>query len=229
MIPDPTDLRKKFQTFKALNSYFLTFEGIEGAGKSTHIKALKNHLESVGYRVIILREPGGTKFGEKLREAILQSETPLHPLAEAHLFASSRAQLLFEVTLKELEIPKTIVIYDRYIDSSFAYQGHGCNLGIDTIIDIHSHYPLNILPNLTLYIEISLETSLYRQRIRDNQKDYFESQDTSFYQKLIEGYKKAIEYFPERIQIINGEKDVEGVFEEILSTVNKLISHELNN
>ena len=106
-----------FQPPSFPSSYFLSFEGIEGSGKSTQLKILQSYLEGLGYRVIILREPGGTNYGEKLREAILASEEALHPIAEAYLFASSRAQLLKQVVLKELSVEKTVVICDRYIDS----------------------------------------------------------------------------------------------------------------
>ena len=193
----------------------LSFEGIEGAGKSTHINKLKEDLENEGYTVFITREPGGTKFGEKLREAILCSDVPLGPIAEAHLFASSRAQLLKELTLEKLKIPKTIVIYDRFLDSSLAYQGVARGLGIETILEIHSHYPLTTVPNLTLYIEISLETSKHRQKLRGNEKDYFESEKDPFYRSLIEGYTIASQIFKDRFAVIDGEKSIDGVYEQI--------------
>lgn len=204
-----------FSAPKNSNSYFLSFEGIEGAGKSTHISRLKHDLEKIGYRVILTREPGGTVFGEKLREAILQSTTPLDPIAEAHLFASSRAQLLKELTLKELKTEKTIVIYDRYIDSSLAYQGIARGLGIEAVLQIHQHYPLTVVPHRTFYIRIGLETSLNRQTIRNNAKDYFEAENQNFYSKLIEGYEQALQLFPERFSLIDGERSMDEVYLQI--------------
>ena len=205
------------------SSYFLSFEGIEGSGKSTQLKTLKIYLEGLGLRVIVLREPGGTTFGEKLREAILASKEALHPAAEAYLFASSRAQLLNQVILKELSKEKTIVICDRYIDSSIAYQGHARGLGAGTILKIHELPPLNFLPHQTYYLDIDLEISFERQQIRGGQKDYFESENKDFYQKLIEGFEEASLLFPSRIKKIDGRREEERVFADIKNYVNKLI------
>ena len=94
-------------------SFFISLEGIEGSGKTTQIKHIEKLLIDKGYRVLTLREPGGTEFGEKLREAILKSSTPLHPLAECHLFLASRAQLLKEKILPFLLVPKSVIILDR--------------------------------------------------------------------------------------------------------------------
>lgn len=207
----------------APNSFFLSFEGIEGAGKSTQIKKSADYLAEKKYRVIQLREPGGTIFGEDLRSAILNSKTKLHPVAEAHLFASSRAQLLFEKTIEELKQPNTIVIYDRYIDSSIAYQGFGRELGPEFILDLHKVYPLNIMPHRTIYIRIDLKTSLHRQKIRGLDKDYFESQDSEFYEKLICGLDYAAKKFPERIKIIDGTLDTDDVFGQITNSLDQLI------
>lgn len=217
------ELLQRFQSFNKKDRYFISFEGIEGAGKSTQITRFKELVESLGYSVLLVREPGGTPFGEKLRQAILQSSAPLDPIAEAHLFASSRAQLLYEKSLKHLEKPKSVVIYDRYIDSSLAYQGVARGLGFKTILEIHSHSPLTILPTLTFYIKISLDCSLKRQTMRNQQKDYFESETQEFYKKLIEGYDRASLTFPQRFAIIDGEQDIEGVFKQIKSTWNQLV------
>jgi dTMP kinase len=204
-------------------SFFLSFEGIEGSGKSTQILNLKNFLEKKMFRVIILREPGGTSFGEKLRSAILNSAAPLHPLAETFLFLASRAQLLDEVTLKELAIPNTVVIYDRYLDSTLAYQGVGRNLGAKTILEAHKIFPLNLVPHLTFYLKISLETSLKRQEKRERDKDYFEAQKNNFHQKLIEGYNQAAELFPQRIATVDGERKEAEVAQDVFAMVNQLL------
>ncbi len=204
-------------------SFFLSFEGIEGAGKSTQIVSTKEYLESQGFRVLILREPGGTPFGEKLRQAILNSKSELEPISEAYLFASSRAQLLTEVTLKELNTPGTIIIYDRYLDSSIAYQGVARGLGVETILNIHNVFPLNLIPHKTFYLKISPETSYGRQRIRNAPKDYFESRGKDFYENLVAGYNMSCELFPDRISVIDGSKNLEQVFESIKEELNTLI------
>ncbi len=208
-------LLNKFIAPATNNSFFFSFEGIEGAGKSTHITRLKSDLEKLGFNVILTREPGGTVFGEKLREAILKSSVPLDPIAEAHLFASSRAQLLKEVTLKNLEKEKTIVIYDRYLDSSLAYQGMARGLGAETVLQIHQHFPLTIVPHRTFYLRIGLETSLQRQAMRNNDKDYFEAENQSFYRKLIEGYDLAMSLFPLRFCLIDAEQSIDHVYRDI--------------
>lgn len=217
------ELLQQFRPPAFPGSFFLSFEGIEGAGKSTQIVRIKEYLESKDFRVLILREPGGTPFGEKLRQAILNSTSELEPIAEAYLFASSRSQLLTEVTLKELNTPGTIVIYDRYIDSSIAYQGMARGLGVDTVLQIHNVFPLNLMPHKTFYLEISADTSMGRQTIRNAPKDYFESRGKDFYEKLIQGYNTSIDLFPDRISVIDGSRDLDSVFESIKEEINTLI------
>jgi dTMP kinase len=204
-------------------SLFLSFEGIEGAGKSTQIVKTKEFLESKGFRVLVLREPGGTTFGERLRGAILESKAKINPVAETHLFAASRAQLLDEVILKELSVAGTVVICDRYIDSTIAYQGHAGSLGVDKVLDWHDCFPLNLTPHRTFYIRIGLETSKNRQRVRGAPKDYFESQNDDFHLKLIEGYDQAASLFPNRIKVIDGERDFEKIQTDIEQELTELI------
>lgn len=220
------DLLNSFRSPAFPGSYFLSFEGIEGAGKSTQILKVKDHLESKNFRVLILREPGGTPFGEKMRQAILETKTEITPLAEAHLFASSRAQLLSEVILKELEVPNTVIICDRYIDSSMAYQGHSRGLGIANILEIHNTFPLNLVPHLTFYLRINVETSEVRQKIRNAPKDYFESKGVEFYKKLIVGYDTVAELFPNRIMTINAEVTTDQMSFIINDAIDKLIAQK---
>ena len=207
-------------------SYVISFEGIEGAGKSTQIVKAKEYLESKGFNVIVLREPGGTSFGEKLREAILTARNDLHPLAEVHLFASSRAQLLSEVTLKELAEPGTIIIYDRYIDSSIAYQGVARGVGVDTILSVHGQFPLNLMPHKTFYLHIPLEVSHLRQKMRNAPKDYFEREGDDFYAKLIEGYELSASIFSDRVIKIDGSGEAQNVFQEVTAHLDQLISKD---
>lgn len=217
------ELLNSFRAPAFPGSYFISFEGIEGAGKSTQIVKLKNYLELKDYRVIVLREPGGTPFGEKMRQAILETKTEITPLAEAHLFASSRAQLLSEVILKELSVPNTVVICDRYIDSSMAYQGHSRGLGIVNVLDIHNAFPLNLVPHLTFYLRIDVETSELRQKIRNAPKDYFESKGVEFYKKLIIGYDTVSELFPNRIMKVDAQVTADQMSFIINDAIDKLI------
>lgn len=218
------ELLSSFRSPAFPGSFFLSFEGIEGAGKSTQIARVKSFLEDKNYRVLILREPGGTPFGEKMRQAILETKTDITPLAEAHLFASSRAQLLTEVILKELSEPNTIIICDRYIDSSLVYQGHARGLGVAEVLNLHNVFPLNIVPHLTFYLRINAETSEKRQKMRNAPKDYFEVKGMEFYKKLVVGYDLMAHYFPKRILKIDAEKNPEEVTHTLLQTLQSLLS-----
>lgn len=196
-------------------SYFISFEGIEGCGKTTQINYLKSFFEAKNYEVITLREPGGTLFGESLRTAILSSKTPIHPLAEAMLFASSRAQLLHEKIIPFLQSDKKIVIVDRYVDSTYAYQGNARGLGFQFVTQLHSESPLNFLPHLTLYLKITPEISFRRQAARGSEKDYFEKQNQEFYKKLVDGYDYCADHFKGRISTLNAEQSIEELRIEI--------------
>jgi dTMP kinase len=202
--PNIKTLLSSYRTPETPGSFFISLEGIEGSGKSTQIQNLETFALESGLRVLTLREPGGTMFGEKLREAILTSQTPLSPLAECHLFLASRAQLLTEKILPFLLVPGSLVILDRYIDSTLAYQARARNLGLETVLTLHQHNPLNLLPHRTYYLDIDLETSQARQAHRGQVKDYFEKEKTEFYQKLWLGYREMAQLFPERIKTING-------------------------
>ncbi len=216
-------MKNKYRNPETPGSLFLSLEGIEGSGKTTQIKAIESFVKNKGMRVLTLREPGGTTFGEKLREAILQSETPLHPLAECHLFLASRAQLLNEKILPFLLQPGSVVILDRYIDSTLAYQGNARRLGYETILTLHQFEPLNLLPHRTYFLDIGLETSMERQKTRGNQKDYFESQKQEFYQNLLDGYREVSEIFPERILKVNAENTPDKVTQLIISDLEKIL------
>lgn len=216
-------LKSFYRTPVTPESFFLSLEGIEGSGKSTQIKFLETQLQHKGYRVLSLREPGGTSFGEKLREAILQSQTPLHPLAECHLFLASRAQLLKEKILPFLLQPKSVVILDRYMDSTLAYQGKARGLGIETVLELHRHEPLCLVPHRTYFLDISLEISHERQRLRGQSKDYFESEKNEFYQSLIDGYREMANLFPERILTIDASVTADSVSSLILKDLERLL------
>ncbi len=218
------ELLSSFRAPAFPGSFFLSFEGIEGAGKSTQITRLKTYLEDKNFRVLILREPGGTPFGEKLRSAILETKSEITPLAEAHLFASSRSQLLTEVIMKELASPNTVVICDRYIDSSLVYQGHARGLGVAEVLEIHNIFPLNLVPHLTFYLRIDVELSEKRQKMRNAPKDYFEARGIEFYKKLVVGYDLMHELFPKRILKLDATGSLDEVTNSILEVIERMIN-----
>ncbi len=217
------NLISQYRNPETPGSFFLSFEGIEGSGKTTQISDLEAHLKSKNKRVLVLREPGGSAFGEKLRQAILGSQTSLHPLAECHLFLSSRAQLLNEKILPFLLEPDSVVILDRYIDSTIAYQGFARGLGLETVLTLHQHNPLNLLPHRTYFLDIDFKTSLFRQSKRGNEKDYFESEKEEFYQKLISGYRALPELFPNRVLRIDASGTPESIKSEIMNDLRKFL------
>lgn len=208
---------------KSDGSFFISIEGIEGSGKSTQMNYIKDYLESIGKRVVLTREPGGTDFSEKLRSAILNSSVEIAPIAEAHLFAAARAQHLHEKILPELLIKNTVVMADRFIDSSFAYQGKARKLGIETILRLHTDYPLTVLPDLTLYFSIDYKTSIKRQKIRGEKLDYFEKNNKQFYLSLIDGYNSAASIFPHRVKTIDATK----MPDEVSKVVSSILKKEL--
>jgi dTMP kinase len=215
MLTLPKELLDPFHPPELENSYFISFEGIEGSGKSTQIQSFAQELERQGYTVHCLREPGGTSFGEKLRQAMLGSDVKIHPLAEAMLFMSARTQILSEKVLPALEQEKTVVILDRYIDSTIVYQGIAGQLGLEQVLKHHATAPLNLVPNITFYLDIPLEVSLERQKLRGQEKDYFESQDHNFYQKLIDGYRMVAHNFPRRVKRVDATKSIVAVAKDI--------------
>jgi len=223
MIKMEPETIRNFQPIKLKNSYLISFEGIEGCGKTTQIELLQQKIESYGFTCHIVREPGGTKFGESLRRAILETKEQISPLAEAHLFASSRAQLLEQVVLPLVNVPNNVVIYDRFIHSSIAYQGFGGELGPQKILEVHQHYPLNIIPHHTYYLNISIETSFKRQAIRNNKADYFESKSKEFYHKVKNGYESLSQIFSNYIYDIDSEGTIEDIENKIWNTTLMLL------
>lgn len=193
----------------------ISFEGIEACGKTTQINNFTQYLKSLGKKVTLFREPGTTTFGEKLREALLQSESDISPLAQAYLFASSRAQLHYEKISPLLNNKENVILIDRYIDSSIAYQGFAGSLGVDTILNIHNVSPLNILPNQTFYLAIDIDTSMRRQLHRGNQKDFFEKKKKDFYLRLIDGYEETFKLFPKRVTKIDATLSEQQVFDSL--------------
>lgn len=204
------------------SSFLIVFEGIEGSGKTTQIQYTREFFENAGYTVTNLREPGGTQFGEKLRSAILESTTKIHPIAEAHLFASARAQILFEKVLPLLEQEKNVVILDRYFYSSMAYQGFARKLGAQKIEEIHNSTPLNKRADICFYLKIDLETSHERQAARGNEKDYFEKSNNEFYQSLIDGYDYCAANYNE-VKTIDASLEIDQVKNQILESLKDLV------
>lgn len=179
---------------------FITLEGPEGAGKSTHLRLLAERLEAQGIAVLTTREPGGTKLGEAVR-GILQfnaaGEDPV-PASELLLFLASRAQLVETVIRPALE-NGTWVLSDRFCDSTFAYQGYGRGMDVGTLKQINAFATSGLMPDCTVLLDISQEESRMRLRDRKGPTDRFEQERDTFHLRLAEGFRALAEQDPARI------------------------------
>ena len=199
--------------------HFITFEGGEGSGKTTLIKLLAKDLESAGYPVLTTREPGGSKIAEEIRNVILNVEnTKMDYRTEALLYAASRRQHLKEIILPAIE-KDMLVICDRYIDSSLAYQGYARGLGIDEVYNINLYATGGLLPDLTILIDEEAEVGL--ARIKQNNRDInrLDLEKINFHKKVREGYLEVYKRFPERIVKVNGDQTIENVYRDVYKIV----------
>lgn len=180
---------------------FVTFEGCEGVGKSTQIRLLREYFEKNSIDAVFTREPGGVPICETIRGVILNKDfSEMSPICEALLYASSRAQLVSEIIKPNLDSGK-IVICDRYIDSSFAYQGYARGLGLEMVEGINFHAIDGVVPELTIFLDLPPEQAFSRKGGRDA-SDRMEREDLSFHNKVYEGYKAVAKKYPERVVCI---------------------------
>lgn len=199
---------------------FISFEGPEGAGKTTIITMLTNELEQLGYEVLHTREPGGIEIAEKIRSVILdKSHTAMDPRTEALLYAAARRQHLVEKVNPALESGK-IVLCDRFIDSSLAYQGHARGLGMDDVYSINQFAIGERMPDLTVYFDIDPELGLNRINQHHNREvNRLDLEDIQFHFKVREGYDLLLKRFPERIKKIDASLAVDVVLAEVKDMV----------
>lgn len=196
---------------------FITFEGIDGCGKSTHAKLLSDFLTQKGFKTIILREPGGTDFSERIREILLTSDYKLNPQIELMLFEAARSHLTENVISKELQ-SGTAVISDRFYDSTTAYQGYGRGIDME-IIKICNQLATNGLkPDLTFFLDLEINEALSRSK--DRILDNIEKSGNDFFEKVVYGYKKIAQDEPERVVIINANGSVEYTHHQIINHIN---------
>lgn len=202
---------------------FITVEGTDGCGKSTQIALMSEYLKSKGLGVVLTREPGGTRIGEKIREIILDSEnTEMGYIPEMLLYASARAQLISEL-IKPSVINGKNVICDRFVDSSYVYQGFGRGIDLNFVECVNNIALDGIKPDITFFLDIDPEIALKR-RIASTGADRIEREKIDFHVKVYQGYKKLSILYPERIRIIDGTKSIEGVFEEIRLWIDRLLA-----
>ena len=204
---------------------FITIEGPEGSGKTTVAKKVVETLQNEGYKVLYTREPGGVGIAEKIRDIILDvNNTNLDPRSEALLYAASRRQHLVEKVLPALN-NGYIVICDRFVDSSLAYQGHARKIGIDEIYDINTFAIDTHWPDITILLDIEPEIGL--QRIMKNRQDEVNRLDLeglNFHNLVHEGYQIIKEKYASRITLVDGNQTPEVVFDSVY----KLIKDKIN-
>lgn len=196
--------------------FFISFEGPDGAGKSTQIEYLKEYLDQRGLESVFTREPGGTRISEQIRDMLLDKEnSDMSARTEALLYAASRAQLVEKVIDPALKQGK-IVVSDRFIDSSIAYQGFGRDLGIK-VFEVNKFAVNELEPDLTFLMMISPDD--VRDRLDQNNLDRLESEDMEFKKKVLEGFESVAEEFRFRVRVIDATLSKEEIRDKIIKEV----------
>ena len=205
-----------------MKGIFISMEGPDGSGKSTQIELLKKYLETVGYDIVITREPGGTKISEAIREIILNREyVNMSYMTEALLYAGARAQLVAEVIKPALEAGKA-VISDRFVDSSAVYQGMARGLGIDRIYSLNEFALQGIMPDLTIHLDLPARVGIGRKKDQ-KELDRMEMEALDFHERVAEGYRTLAKNAPDRIYTIDATLDIETIHEEIVSKIKEIM------
>ncbi|MBY8914763.1 dTMP kinase [Bacillus sp. YC2] len=207
-----------------MSGLFITFEGPEGAGKTTVLQAIKELLSTKGLPVTATREPGGIEIAEQIREVILnKNNTLMDSKTEALLYAAARRQHLVEKVQPALEEGR-IVLCDRFIDSSLAYQGYARGLGIEEVLSINQFAIGDTMPDITIYFSIEPEEGL--KRIKANQsreKNRLDLEALHFHTQVREGYQKVMERFPERFHSIDASQTKDRVIQDVLNVINEAL------
>lgn len=189
---------------------FVSFEGLDGSGKTTQAELLRARLEADGEEVVSTREPGGTELGERIRELVLHGGH-VAPWAEALLYAAARAQHVEQVIRPALERGES-VICDRYVDSSVAYQGVGRGLGLERVLDLNLAAVGGLMPDRTFLL--LLDPTEIPARLR-REHDRLERESDDFHARAAEGYRELAARFPERIVVLDGTRPAEDLAEEV--------------
>ena len=219
--------------------FFITFEGLDGAGKTTQLRRLAATLESEGHRVVTLRQPGGTRLGDRIRGVLLDSKSEaelgeIAPAAEMALMFADRAQSLKEIILPSLDRGE-VVLCDRYTDSSEAYQGAGRGLGAERVLAMHSAACDNVQPDLTLLLLPPLEASLSRARRRNDRhvrqhgtdENRFEREGDAFYRRVYDQYRVIADREPQRVALLDQPGNIEQIAEHILAVVRQRLGNSV--
>ena len=200
------------------NAKFITFEGIDGCGKSTQARLLLEYMNNSGVETILVREPGGTNISESIREILLHSSSSqMGDRTESLLMTASRAQLTQEVIVPNIDKGK-FVIADRYSDSTLAYQGGGRNLDIEWLIELNNYATFTLLPDITFFVDIRPEEALRRQ---DSDKDRIEGEGIEFQTRVRKTYQILAERFNDRYVIIDGYAEKGDIHQKVLNEMKR--------
>ena len=205
---------------------FISFEGGDGSGKTTALRYILQELQQRGYDVVYTREPGGSEIAEQIRRVILDVDnTNMEVRTEALLYAASRRQHLVEKIIPALEAGK-IVLCDRFVDSSLAYQGYARHIGIDEVYNINLFAIDNYMPDLTIYFDVTPEVGLSRVGSRGGM-DRLDKESLTFHQEVHEGYRLVCERYPERIKVINADQSEEEVKQQAMELLLEWLSEHV--
>jgi len=200
------------------NAKFITFEGIDGSGKSTQARLLLEHMNTSGVETILVREPGGTNISESIREILLHSSSSqIGDRTESLLMTASRAQLTQNVIIPNMDQGK-FVIADRYSDSTLAYQGGGRNLDIEWLIELNNYATFTLFPDITFFVDIRPEEALRRQ---DSDKDRIEGEGIEFQTRVRKTYQILAERFNDRYVIIDGYAEKGDIHQKVLNEMKR--------
>ena len=202
----------------------ITFEGIDGSGKSTQARRLNHHLQSEGFETLVVREPGGTALSERVRSILLESDFNVHPMAELLLFSAARAQLVAERIRPALEAGR-IVICDRFYDSTTAYQGAGRGVADpDWLQDFHRRVTGGLTPDRTYLVEVDAETAKARRGQDGAPDDRMEAAGADFYRRVADAYDALAKAHPERYVRLDGHRSIEALHETVQADVQDLLA-----
>ncbi|AOG59964.1 thymidylate kinase [Spiroplasma helicoides] len=205
---------------------FITFEGIDGSGKTTISKMLKDSLDQKGYKVLLTREPGGEPMAERIRNIILDSDVAPTPWTETLLYVAARKQHLDTVIVPALR-EGTIVICDRFMDSTSAYQGYGRNIGITDVDEVQNIVLGVTKPDLTIFFDITPKEAQLRLMNRKRAADRLEKEDIKFHESVYDGYQILISENTDRIKVIDARKNVNEVFQQVEFIVENILNEGL--
>ncbi len=206
---------------KATKPLLITFEGVDGSGKSTQCQMVYHHLLDAGYTVHLFREPGGTRISEGIRDILLDPDhTEMSPIAEMLLYFASRNQLISEKVLPALERGE-VVLLDRFVDSTLAYQGYGRGLDVDAILAVRDVAIGDLHPDLTVFVDTPLDTA--EERLQNGDRDRFDVENQSFKASVREGYLDLAAKEPERYFVVDGRESIQDLKQAIIQRIQEIM------